>query len=131
MKLQFTPHLLALTSARGYDIGDDAWALLDFEYAGYGWRVFDIATFFSNQLTQRGRSEQTGGLLDAFLDGYQSERPLSAAELVALPAFVTLRQLWNWGVAVTNQAIVGRGLFEHWMFEICLPIFKAWVREPW
>jgi len=93
VKLQFTPHLLALTSARGYDIGDDAWALLDFEYAGYGWRVFDIATFFSNQLTQRGRSEHTRGLLDTFLDGYQSERPLSAAELVALPAFVTLRQL--------------------------------------
>jgi Ser/Thr protein kinase RdoA (MazF antagonist) len=112
-------------------IGEDAWALLDFEYAGYGWRVFDIATFFNNQLTQRGRTEHTRGLLDAFLNGYQSERRLSAAELAALPAFVTLRQLWNWGLAVTNQAIVGRGLLDHWMFEICLPIFKAWVREPW
>ena len=90
--------------------------------------MFDIAIFFNNQLTQRGRSEHTRDLLDAFLNGYQSERPLSAAGLAALPAFATLRQLWNWGVAVTNQAIVGRALFEHWMFEICLPIFKAWVR---
>src|SRR5262245_26729180 len=112
-------------------IGEDAWALLDFEYVGYGWRVFDIATFFNNQLTQRGRTEETRGLLDAFLKGYQSERRLSAAELAALPAFVLLRQLWIWGVSVTNQAIVGRGLHEQWMFEICLPIFKAWAREPW
>jgi hypothetical protein len=32
--------------------------------------VFDIAIFFNNQLTQRGRSEHTRGLLAAFLNGY-------------------------------------------------------------
>jgi Ser/Thr protein kinase RdoA (MazF antagonist) len=110
-------------------IGDNAWALLDFEYIGYGWRVFDIATFFNNQLNQEGDSAQTRALLRAFLAGYQSLRPLSSEELAALPAFVALRQLWMWGIAMTNRPMVGLGLFDHWMFEISLPILRGWMRE--
>jgi Ser/Thr protein kinase RdoA (MazF antagonist) len=108
---------------------EDVWALLDFEYIGYGWRVFDIATFFNNQLNQEGNNVQTRSLLSAFLDGYQSIRQLSPAEVAALPAFVALRQIWMWGIAMTNRPMVGLGLFEQWMFEISLPALKAWVNE--
>jgi Ser/Thr protein kinase RdoA (MazF antagonist) len=105
-------------------IGDEAWGMLDFEYVGKGWRIFDIATFFSNQLVQRGSSTETQGLLDAFLRGYEAVRPLSEAERAALPAFVGLRQLWLCGIGVTNQPGVGLGLFEEWLFERCLPLFR-------
>jgi Ser/Thr protein kinase RdoA (MazF antagonist) len=110
-------------------IGDDQWALLDFEYIGYGWRVFDIATFFNNQLNQEGHSTQTRRLLDAFLDGYQSIRPLSPTELTVLPAFVALRQIWLWGISMTNRPMVGLGLFDQWMHEISLPTLRAWVDD--
>jgi Ser/Thr protein kinase RdoA (MazF antagonist) len=110
-------------------IGDDQWALLDFEYIGYGWRVFDIATFFNNQLNQEGHNTQTRGLLDAFLDGYQSIRPLSATEMAVLPAFVALRQIWLWGISMTNRPMVGLGLFDQWMREISLPTLRAWVDD--
>jgi Ser/Thr protein kinase RdoA (MazF antagonist) len=109
--------------------GDDQWALLDFEYIGYGWRVFDIATFFNNQLNQEGHSTQTRRLLDAFLDGYQSIRPLSPTELTVLPAFVALRQIWLWGISMTNRPMVGLGLFDQWMHEISLPTLRAWVDD--
>jgi Ser/Thr protein kinase RdoA (MazF antagonist) len=110
-------------------IGDDQWALLDFEYIGYGWRVFDIATFFNNQLNQEGHSIQTRALLDAFLAGYQSIRPLSATEMAVLPAFVALRQIWLWGISMINRPMVGFGLFEQWMREISLPTLRAWVDD--
>jgi len=110
-------------------IDDDQWALLDLEYIGYGWRVFDIATFFNNQLNQEGHSTQTRGLLDAFLDGYQSIRPLSPTEIAVLPAFVALRQIWLWGISMTNRPMVGLGLFEQWMREISLPTLRAWVDD--
>jgi Ser/Thr protein kinase RdoA (MazF antagonist) len=108
---------------------DDRWALLDFEYIGYGWRVFDIATFFNNQLNQEGYSTQTRVLLDAFLDGYQSIRLLSPIEITVLPAFVALRQIWLWGISISNQPMVGLGLFEQWIHEISLPTLRAWVDD--
>jgi Ser/Thr protein kinase RdoA (MazF antagonist) len=110
-------------------IGDDQWALLDFEYIGYGWRVFDIATFFNNQLNQEGYNTQTKGLLDAFLDGYQSIRSLSPIEIAVLPAFVALRQVWLWGISMTNRPMVGLGLFDQWVREISLPTLRAWVDD--
>ena len=110
-------------------IGDDQWALLDFEYIGYDWRVFDIATFFNNQLNQEGHTTQTRGLLDAFLDGYQSIRSLTPTERAVLPAFVALRQIWLWGISMTNQPMVGLGFFEQWMREITFPTLRAWVED--
>jgi Ser/Thr protein kinase RdoA (MazF antagonist) len=106
------------------------WALLDFEYVGYGWRVFDIATFFNNQLVEHGKTERTQRLLDAFLEGYQSVRPLSQLELEVLPSFVILRQFWLWGIGVKFQANIGFALFQDWVFERCLPFVKAWMQSP-
>lgn len=105
-----------------------AWGLLDFEYVGLGWRLFDIATFVSNQLVQRGDSAETRLLIGAFLRGYEAVRPLSNAERAALPAFAALRQLWLCGVGVTNLPGVGLGLFEEWLFERCLPFFQQLAR---
>jgi len=78
---------------------------------------------------QEGYNIQTRGLLDAFLDGYQSIRPLSATEMAVLPAFVALRQIWLWGISMTNLPMVGFGLFEQWMREISLPTLRDWVND--
>lgn len=111
-------------------IDDNEWALLDFEYFGYGWRVFDIATFFNNQIHQLGRTERTKRILEAFLGGYQSVRVLSQTELRVLPSFVILRQIWLLGIGAKNQPNIGLSLFESWVFDKCMPFIRAWMAEP-
>ena len=106
---------------------DHAWALLDFEYFGYGWRVFDIATFTNNQIHQLGKTERTRRIVQAFLEGYQSVRTLSQAELEALHPFVVLRQIWLMGIGTRNLSNVGLSLFEHWVFGQCMPFIRAWM----
>jgi Ser/Thr protein kinase RdoA (MazF antagonist) len=56
----------------------EGWSLVDFEYFGYGWRIFDIAIFFNTQLVDRGRTDQVKRILDSFLAGYQAVRKLTA-----------------------------------------------------
>ncbi|MEZ4868981.1 MAG: phosphotransferase [Caldilineaceae bacterium] len=73
-------------------------SLIDFDEAGYGWRIYDISTFIW-PLVFPGNSDADGALRNAFLAGYQTVRPLSTAELTALPYFVLLRHLWAAGTA--------------------------------
>jgi Ser/Thr protein kinase RdoA (MazF antagonist) len=113
-----------LNDANFHLIGDQGWGLLDFEYVGIGWRLFDSATFISNQLVQQGSGAGTQRLVDAFLQGYEAVRPLNEMERAALPAFVALRQLWLCGVGVTNQPGIGLGLYEEWLYERCMPLFR-------
>ncbi len=110
------------------------WALLDFEYIGYGWRVLDIGNFFNNHLYNLDRAERTQTVRDAFLDGYQSVRPLSKVELDTLPAFVLLRQIWILGVAARNLpniTNVDRETIQHWMFDQCMGFVRSWVKKVW
>lgn len=108
---------------------DNEWVLLDFEYFGYGWRVFDIATFFNNQIHQLGKAERSKSVLEAFLEGYQSVRALSQTELEVLPSFVVLRQIWLLGIGAKNQPNMGLSLFESWVFDQCVPFIRAWMGE--
>ncbi len=112
-------------------IDEERWALLDLEYLGYGPRIFDLATYTNNQLFATGQTAQTGRLVEAFLDGYESLRALSAAERNALPSFVVLRQLWLLGVGAGNLPNIGYRLFEHWVFERVMPMLRRWVEAPW
>jgi Ser/Thr protein kinase RdoA (MazF antagonist) len=107
------------------------WALLDFEYIGYGWRVFDIATFVNNQLVQSGWSRGTWRHIQSFVDGYQAVRPLSHAERAAAPAFVVLRQLWLLGRGAQVQPNIGAGPFQDWVFARCLPFLQQWMTTAW
>jgi len=119
--------------ANNFHLHNQGCGLIDFEYFGYGWRVFDIATFFNTRLIEQGRTEQTRSILDAFLDGYQSVRRLSPSELEVLPAFVILRQLWllGTGARYLPKSTLGLGLFQYWVFQQCLPFIRAWLKQPW
>ena len=63
--------------------------LLDFEWSGYGWRSYDLATF----LWAIGGTPAMPQLRDSFLDGYQTIRSLTAQERAILPFFIGLRHL--------------------------------------
>jgi len=113
--------------------GNDGWSLVDFEYFGYGWRVFDIATFFNTQLIDQGRTNDTKRILDAFLAGYQSRRPLSQSEMECLPYFVILRQLWLLGTSARYipKSTVGLDMYQRWIFEGVIPFIREWMADPW
>lgn len=61
--------------------------LIDFDDAGFGWHLFEIATslYFSQN------DEYFDQLIDPYIEGYRSERELSDEELDALPLFMMAR----------------------------------------
>lgn len=70
---------------------DDAGHLtvIDFDDCGFGWFLYDLATVVS-WLEHDDASPAT---VDAWLEGYLAERPLSATDLAMVPTFVMLRRL--------------------------------------
>ena len=83
--------------------------MFDFDHGGFGWRAYDLAPFVW------GASEESRA---AFLEGYRSVRPLSDAEMDALPALVKARAIWDegdmlsfmfmWGEGLASEARLGR-----------------------
>ena len=61
--------------------------LIDFDDAGFGWHLFEIATslYFSHS------DKYFDQLIDSYIGGYRSERELSDEELSALPLFMMAR----------------------------------------
>jgi Ser/Thr protein kinase RdoA (MazF antagonist) len=61
--------------------------IIDFDDAGYGWYLFELATalYFNVELATYPR------IRDALTDGYRSTRPMTLAEEALLPLFLFLR----------------------------------------
>jgi Ser/Thr protein kinase RdoA (MazF antagonist) len=89
--------------------------LLDFDFCGPGWRVFDVATYLHAAQDERS-TEATGR---AFLAGYQEVRTLVDWELAAIPPFVAVRELFrlgNWGPRLEEwgtQALPEEAVMRH------------------
>lgn len=79
---------------------DEGLALLDFDFCGYGYRVYDLATY---QASVWNESLQT-----AFLAGYETVRPIRAQERRLLPYFVAARQIWVLGHIARGEALWGQ-----------------------
>ena len=75
-------------------------ALLDFDFCGYGYRVYDLATY---QASVWNESRQA-----AFFAGYETVRPISAEERRLLPYFVVARQIWVLGHIARGEALWGQ-----------------------
>lgn len=74
--------------------------LIDFDDAGFGWRIFDIATAL-----HRNRSEPDYPLIrDALISGYRSERGLRDDDIAALPLFLLLRGFTYLGWIMTRMS---------------------------
>jgi Ser/Thr protein kinase RdoA (MazF antagonist) len=68
-------------------VDGDRITLLDFDDAGYGWHMFDIAT----ALAMATLRDDFDGLRDAFISGYRRHRDLPDEHLGRMPLFLTLR----------------------------------------
>lgn len=67
----------------------DGVKVIDFDDAGYGWRMFEIATALFHYLGEAHYSE----IEQAFFEGYRSVFAVSEKELATLPLFFFLRGL--------------------------------------
>lgn len=68
-------------------LGDNGIQILDFDDAGLGWHIYDLAVAL-----YQNREEPDYPLIErALLDGYRSERLLTDADLATLPLFTALR----------------------------------------
>jgi Ser/Thr protein kinase RdoA (MazF antagonist) len=76
--------------------------VLDFDFCGFGWRVYDVASYL---LTIRN-TPQEREFEKAFLDGYEEIRPLAREEKMALPLFEAIRAIFSIGTPAMN--------IEHW-----------------
>jgi Ser/Thr protein kinase RdoA (MazF antagonist) len=72
--------------------GDDL-AIIDFDDAAFGWRMYDIAV----ALTHQQASPDFAEVRDAFLAGYREVRDLPEAEAAQLPLFLLVRSLVQLG----------------------------------
>ena len=72
--------------------------LFDFDCLGYGWRAYDLATFWWSRLLFEPDEAQQGACWRSFLVGYERERPIQPPTLSLIPAFTLARQLWVMGI---------------------------------
>lgn len=81
----------------------DGVAFIDFDDAGFGFRLFDIATALL-----KNRNEPNYEAIErSLISGYRSRRPLTDASLSALPIFTTLRCLTYIGWFAERPELTG------------------------
>jgi Ser/Thr protein kinase RdoA (MazF antagonist) len=81
---------------------DGTITFFDFEWCGTAWRAYDLAVFFWGAALGRIRlgweKQISDGLCNAYLSGYEAERPLGPAEHQAIAPCVLLREFWYLGI---------------------------------
>jgi len=80
---------------------DDAGApmLFDFDFAGYGWRAYDISMYAYHFAlgADPAKLEARARRFDAFMEGYTGLRAMPENELRTVPWFVPFRRIFNLG----------------------------------
>lgn len=111
---------------------DGTFTLIDFDYAGMGWRAYDLATFiWVHVIEGPGLNWSQGDVFRALLAGYQSVRPLTVAEIEALPAFAGLRQIFLFGTAIQYAPGGGAGWLTPTWFAQMVAFIEACCDEGW
>jgi Ser/Thr protein kinase RdoA (MazF antagonist) len=77
---------------------DGTLVVLDFDLCGYGWRMYDIATFF-NEARYWNMSDDAQ---TEFLGGYESLFPIPQEQKATLPLLGAARSIWALGNAASH-----------------------------
>jgi Ser/Thr protein kinase RdoA (MazF antagonist) len=75
----------------------------DFEFCGFGFRIFELATFNWGIWDDENRSE----LWSSFLQGYRSTREIGTEDLALVDTFVVIRQIWWMAFIMGNVRYFG------------------------
>jgi Ser/Thr protein kinase RdoA (MazF antagonist) len=108
---------------------DGVVTLYDFDFCGWGFRAYDVAVFpwaFALTDTPPERIEALGR---AFLTEYLRHRPLSEADVDAIPAFVAIRQILLIGLHVSLGDRAGWGWINDVYFDHQLKVLRDWDKN--
>ncbi len=110
---------------------DGRLTLFDFDSFGYGWRAIDIGAYHVSynwlDLSEKTRREKDR-FWQAFVDGYDTERPLSRNELAAAQLCLPLRHLELMGLTIQYWSPqVGTGWINDDYFDRHLSWFREWT----
>ena len=76
---------------------ESVFTIIDWDFCGYGWRAYDLATF-SWGLRCAGQESSFA----EFLAAYRLEGRLSDQSISAIPVFEAFRELWVWAINVAE-----------------------------
>lgn len=109
-------------------VGDDGvLRLFDVDCGGPGWRAYDLAVYLWSQASNSGKSaEQEDAAWTAFLTAYRAVRPLTEAEVAAIPLFVTARSLWFMGLYAERTCLAGTQSLDPGFFRYGLDFIRRW-----
>jgi len=108
---------------------DGVVTLYDFDCCGFGFRAYDLAVFpwaFALTDAAPARIEAMGR---AFLGEYLRRRPVGEADIVAIPAFVAIRQIWLVGLHVSLGDRFGWGWINDRYFDRQLKVLRDWEKN--
>jgi Ser/Thr protein kinase RdoA (MazF antagonist) len=100
-------------------------AVRDFEFCGYGWRAYDIATYRGE--VQFG--EASASVADAFLAGYEEIRPLAAREQPALPVLQAARHVYSLGIPAMFVDQWGSSYLSDRMIDVLVGAIRQYMDE--
>jgi Ser/Thr protein kinase RdoA (MazF antagonist) len=109
---------------------DGRLTLFDFDSFGYGWRAIDIGVYHVSydwlDLSEKTRREKER-FWEAFVDGYNMERPLRRNELAAAQLCLPLRHLELMGLTIQYWSIqLGTSWIDDQYFDRHLTWFRKW-----
>jgi Ser/Thr protein kinase RdoA (MazF antagonist) len=100
---------------------DGTMTFFDFDCCGRGFRAYDMAVFrWCARL-----SEKESVWWEPYLRGYQEVRPLSEADVRAIPYFVSARYFWHIGLHTANATDWGYGWLNDDYFDRAIKNLKA------
>lgn len=92
---------------KNFHFDQDRVTFFDFDFMGYGWLVNDIMTFWQHLVLEvyTGRMKRAAAreAYDIFLESYHAHRPLSKAELAAVPYLAPGFWLFYMGFHTTHD----------------------------
>ncbi len=100
-------------------------AVLDFDFCGYCWRAYDVATY----LGEVRFWDASAAAADTFLDGYREVRALQEWELRVLPAFTAARHIHSLGTPAMNVNEWGSAYLSDRMIDALLGSLRQSMAE--
>jgi Ser/Thr protein kinase RdoA (MazF antagonist) len=99
---------------------DGTIVLLDFDFCGWGWRVYDLASYLL-EIEYWGAAPTTA---EAFLQGYEEKRVLDSLERDLLPTFEVIRAISSLGTPALHVNEWGSAYLTEQMVTIHLEIIQ-------
>jgi Ser/Thr protein kinase RdoA (MazF antagonist) len=103
---------------------DDELTLIDFDWSGYCWRIYDLATLWWTM-----RSDEAAPRWRAVMRGYTRLRKLSRHEKALLPAFVMIREFELLGFHLMMRKHMGDAWLDDHYYNHHMKFIRGWVKQ--